>query len=177
MRRDAIEADIVIVNHHLFFADLALRGGDYGAVLPDYNTVIFDEAHELEDVAASYFGTSASNYRVADLVQDANRLEIKEADQPGELIKALARLSQRSDTFWLSFRGEDLDEDSSERNDESGAPEGWRSRRNPYRRRSAASGSQDRRFQLASSRFARVDHERNITATASGEAYIGLAKA
>ena len=62
MRREAMEADVVIVNHHLFFADLAMRGGDYGAVLPDYSTVIFDEAHELEDVAASYFGTSVSNF-------------------------------------------------------------------------------------------------------------------
>src|SRR5262249_32820112 len=114
MRREAMDADVVIVNHHLFFADLALRGGDYGAVLPDYNTVIFDEAHELEDVAGSYFGTSASNYRVNDLIQDANKLEIKDADQQAELVQALARLTQRSDTFWLSFRGED--QDSSEQN-------------------------------------------------------------
>ncbi|HJZ67558.1 MAG TPA: ATP-dependent DNA helicase, partial [Blastocatellia bacterium] len=129
MRRQAMEADVVIVNHHLFFADLALRGGDYGAVLPDYNTVIFDEAHELEDVAASYFGTSVSNYRVNDLIQDANKLEIKDADQQAELVKALARLTQRSDTFWLSFRGED--QDSSEQNGESGR---WRPKRSTYRR-------------------------------------------
>jgi ATP-dependent DNA helicase DinG len=170
MRREAMEADVVIVNHHLFFADLALRGGDYGSVLPDYNTVIFDEAHELEDVAASYFGTSASNYRVADLVQDANNLEIKEADQQSELVKALARLTQRSDTFWLSFRGDDTDESSS---DGSG---GWRSQRSTYRHR-GWTGSLDGRYQLTGWRFARTDDEGNITATATGEAYIGLAKA
>src|SRR5262245_65898184 len=105
MRRDAIEADIVIVNHHLFFADLALRGGDYGSVLPDYSTVIFDEAHELEDVASSYFGTSVSNFRVADLIQDANKLTIDDAGQAAELTRALARESLRSSSFWLNFRG------------------------------------------------------------------------
>ena len=173
MRRDALEADVVIVNHHLFFADLALRGGDYGSVLPDYNTVIFDEAHELEDVAASYFGTSASNYRVNDLIQDANKLEIKEPEDQGELVKALARLSQRSDTFWLSFRGADLDDGEPEETGE-GSPRGgsWQSR-NRYRGR-APSGSSDGRYPLSNSRFAREDSEGNLRATASGEAYIAL---
>ncbi|HSE38643.1 MAG TPA: ATP-dependent DNA helicase [Blastocatellia bacterium] len=169
MRREALEADVVIVNHHLFFADLALRGGDYGSVLPDYNTVIFDEAHELEDVAASYFGTSVSNYRVNDLIQDANKLEIKEAEQQGELIKALARLSQRSDTFWLSFRGAEPDDDGLS---EPGG--GWQSTRNTYRRRPGAAGSFDGRYPLSSSRFARTDHNGNLTPTATGEAYISL---
>src|SRR5215210_5975527 len=59
MRQRAMDADIVIVNHHLFFADLALRGGEYGQVLPDYSAVIFDEAHLIEDVAAEYFGAQA----------------------------------------------------------------------------------------------------------------------
>ena len=173
MRREAMEADVVIVNHHLFFADLALRGGDYGSVLPDYSTVIFDEAHELEDVAASYFGTSVSNYRVNDLIQDANKLEIKEASQQGELVKALARLAQRSDTFWLQFRGADPDDDEP---DENGAKAqtgtGWRTT-NAYRRR-GASRSLDGRYPLSNSRFARPDRDGKLTATAAGEAYIGL---
>lgn len=175
MRREAIEADVVIVNHHLFFADLALRGGDYGSVLPDYNTVIFDEAHELEDVAASYFGTSASNYRVNDLIQDANKLDIKASDQQGELVKALARLSQRSDMFWLSFRGEELDdEDGSAPALDGGA---WRSRGESYRRRGSAGSPQDGRYPLRASRFLRVDREENVTPTASGESYIALRNA
>jgi ATP-dependent DNA helicase DinG len=172
MRRDAVEADVVIVNHHLFFADLALRGGDYGSVLPDYNTVIFDEAHELEDVAASYFGTSASTYRISDLIQDANKLEIKETEHQADLVKALARLSQRSDTFWLSFRGADPDDGSEgdETNPRGGA---WQSNRNSYLRRTAP-GSADGRYQLSNSRFVRADSEGNLTPTASGEAYIAL---
>lgn len=173
MRREAMDADVVIVNHHLFFADLALRGGDYGSVLPDYNTVIFDEAHELEDVAASYFGTSVSNYRVNDLIQDANKLEIKEPGQQGELIKALARLAQRSDTFWLSFRGADLDNESEGRNEGSQGGNAWQSSRT-YQRRPGGAGSTDGRYPLSNSRFARPDREGNLTPTASGEAYIAL---
>lgn len=103
MRQEAQESDVVIVNHHLFFADLSLRGGDYGAVLPDYSTIIFDEAHELEDVAASYFGCSVSNFRIGDLIQDAQKLVITEPDAAAELVKSLARLSQRSDSFWATF--------------------------------------------------------------------------
>jgi len=74
MRRKAQESDIVIVNHHLFFADLAVRQQASGApdagVLPDAGAVIFDEAHELEEVASSYFGLSVSNLRFEDLVRD-----------------------------------------------------------------------------------------------------------
>lgn len=171
MRREAMEADVVIVNHHLFFADLALRGGDYGQVLPDYSTVIFDEAHELEDVAASYFGTGVSNFRIADLIQDANKLEVKEPDQQTEVVKALARLSQRSDTFWLSFRGEGPDEQSQD--GELVGSGGWRQSKS----RRFRQASQDSRYQLNHTHFARPDREGNLSATASGEAYIALNKA
>jgi ATP-dependent DNA helicase DinG len=173
MRRESMEADVVIVNHHLFFADLALRGGDYGSVLPDYNTVIFDEAHELEDVAASYFGTSVSNYRINDLIQDANKLEIKESEQQGELIKALARLAQRSDTFWLSFRGAEPDDDEPAGNGEA-AEGGWQTTRSSYRRRPGTAGSLDGRYPLSNRRFARADRDGDLAPTAAGEAYIAL---
>src|SRR5947207_14695830 len=69
-----MESDIIIVNHHLFFADLAIKqqaedAHDAG-ILPDAGTVIFDEAHELEDVASSYFGIAVSNARVEELCRD-----------------------------------------------------------------------------------------------------------
>ncbi|HET7103177.1 MAG TPA: helicase C-terminal domain-containing protein [Terracidiphilus sp.] len=74
MRRRALESDIIIVNHHLFFADLALRQQAAGApdagILPDAAAVIFDEAHELEEVASSYFGLSVSNIRFEELARD-----------------------------------------------------------------------------------------------------------
>jgi len=74
MRREAEEAQIVVVNHHLFLADLALRSGPRGAhasVLPPYDAVIFDEAHQIEDVATDFFGTRVSSARVDALVRDA----------------------------------------------------------------------------------------------------------
>ncbi len=74
MRRRAAEADVVVVNHHLFFADLALRtssAGDTGAaVLPRYDAVIFDEAHAIEEVATEHFGTQLSSFRVSELGRD-----------------------------------------------------------------------------------------------------------
>jgi ATP-dependent DNA helicase DinG len=70
-RRRAEEADLIIVNHHLFFADLALRHRRPGArVLPEYDAVIFDEAHQLEDVIAEHWGESASSRQLAELARD-----------------------------------------------------------------------------------------------------------
>ena len=75
VRQRAMEADIVVVNHHLFFADLAIRKSDVAAILPDYAAVIFDEAHELEDIATDYFGFHVSNFRLAEFIHDAGKLE------------------------------------------------------------------------------------------------------
>jgi ATP-dependent DNA helicase DinG len=71
-RRAADKADLILVNHHLYFADLALRAAYPGArVLPDHDAVIFDEAHQLEDVATEHFGVRMSTARMAALVRDA----------------------------------------------------------------------------------------------------------
>jgi ATP-dependent DNA helicase DinG len=75
VRQKALEADIVVVNHHLFFADLAIRQSDVVNLLPDYSAVIFDEAHDLEDAATDYFGFHVSNFRLAEFIHDANKLE------------------------------------------------------------------------------------------------------
>src|SRR5436190_20862513 len=75
VRQKAMESDIVVVNHHLFFADLAIRKSDVAAILPDYSAVIFDEAHDLEDVATDYFGFHVSNFRLAEFIHDAKKLE------------------------------------------------------------------------------------------------------
>ncbi|MDE3063982.1 MAG: DEAD/DEAH box helicase, partial [Acidobacteriota bacterium] len=78
MRRKALESDIIIVNHHLFFADLSVKQEAAGApdagVLPEAAAVIFDEAHELEEVASSYFGLSVSNIRFEELARDTDVL-------------------------------------------------------------------------------------------------------
>ena len=92
VRQKAMEADIVVVNHHLFFADLAIRKSDVAAVLPDYSAVIFDEAHDLEDVATEYFGFHVSNYRLAEFIHDANKLELD-----------VELVSQASERFFNGF--------------------------------------------------------------------------
>jgi ATP-dependent DNA helicase DinG len=78
MRRRALESDIIIVNHHLFFADLAVKremaGAADGGILPEAAAVVFDEAHELEEVASSYFGLSVSNIRFEELARDTDAM-------------------------------------------------------------------------------------------------------
>ncbi|MBI4442845.1 MAG: DEAD/DEAH box helicase [Acidobacteria bacterium] len=103
MHRRAQESDLIIVNHHLFFADLALREREYGGVLPPYSAVIFDEAHEIEEIAGTYFGLTVSNYRVEDLCRDAELLlRLKELASSG-LSRCLRRLQERSNHFFASF--------------------------------------------------------------------------
>src|SRR5713226_756572 len=73
MHQRASEADLIIVNHHLFFADLALKQDDFGSILPEYSAVVFDEAHEMEDVASDYFGRQLSNFRFEELARDVDQ--------------------------------------------------------------------------------------------------------
>jgi ATP-dependent DNA helicase DinG len=73
MRQRALSADIVVVNHHLLCADLAVKESSYGAVIPEYDTLIVDEAHLLEDVATQYFGQALSVHRFDDLCRDVER--------------------------------------------------------------------------------------------------------
>jgi ATP-dependent DNA helicase DinG len=108
MRQEAAAADIVIVNHHLFFADLALKESSYGEVIPRYDAVIFDEAHHLEEVATQHFGIGVSNYRVEDLTRDSER-ELRALKQDvAPLDQTLNQLLQRSGALFrlLDGRGE-----------------------------------------------------------------------
>ena len=107
MRRRALESDIVIVNHHLFFADMALRHQASGApdagVLPEAAAVIFDEAHELEDIASSYFGVSISNLRFEELARDVESLlRAKQALSTG-LADAAQLLRERARLFFVAL--------------------------------------------------------------------------
>ena len=70
-RRQAEHAQLVLVNHHLYFADRALRAGTNARILPDHDAVIFDEAHQLEDVATEHFGARVSTPQLTELVRDA----------------------------------------------------------------------------------------------------------
>ena len=102
MRQRAADSDLVIVNHHLLFADAAVRQGNYGAVIPDRDVAILDEAHQLEDVATNYFGLSVSNYRIDDLTRDIERaLDAWPAPERRDAVKRMtARVEDRARHFF-----------------------------------------------------------------------------
>ncbi len=102
-RRRAESADIVIVNHHLFFADLQLREDASFALLPDAHAVVFDEAHHLENVAAMAFGRAVSDARIKRLAIDMRR-GFREADrEQGPLEAPLAELERDRDRLFSFF--------------------------------------------------------------------------
>jgi ATP-dependent DNA helicase DinG len=103
MHQRAQEADLVIVNHHLFFADLAIRQGDFGSILPEYSAVVFDEAHEIEDVASDYFGRQLSSYRFEELGRDTENMLRVLRIEAAPLRRHLARLRERARSFFERF--------------------------------------------------------------------------
>jgi len=103
MRARAEDADIIIVNHHLFFADLAVRGNQYGRVIPDYGAVIFDEAHLIEDIAADYFGLQVSSFQIEEIIRDTDMLPIDDAIVTSTLTKLSARVIGHAEQFWHRF--------------------------------------------------------------------------
>jgi len=104
MRRRAMESDIIIVNHHLFFADLAIKlqadGAPDAGILPEAAAVVFDEAHELEDVAGNYFGISVSNLRVEELARDIEYSMQQNRTLSASISGALGSLRERSQLFF-----------------------------------------------------------------------------
>jgi ATP-dependent DNA helicase DinG len=103
MHRRAHESDIIIVNHHLFFADLAVKDDDFGGIIPEYAAVVFDEAHEIEDVAGKYFGVGVSNYQFQELVRDIAAISRAKQFGSGELDRVLDTLDDRAQQFFLLF--------------------------------------------------------------------------
>ena len=106
MRRKALESDIIIVNHHLFFADLSVRQEAAGApdagILPEAAAVVFDEAHELEEVASSYFGLSVSNIRFEELARDTEAM-LRGKEGAENLPAATNQLRERARMFFAGL--------------------------------------------------------------------------
>ncbi len=106
MRRKALESDIIIVNHHLFFADLSVKQEATGApdagILPEAAAVIFDEAHELEEVASSYFGLSVSNVRFEELARDTDAL-LRGKEGADKLPGVTQQLRERARMFFAGL--------------------------------------------------------------------------
>jgi ATP-dependent DNA helicase DinG len=107
MRRKALESDIVIVNHHLFFADLSIKQQAAGApdagILPEAAAVIFDEAHELEDIASQYFGIALSNARFDELARDTESLLRAKGVSTSAIESATQTVRERSKLFFASL--------------------------------------------------------------------------
>lgn len=105
MRKGAADSDIIVVNHYLFFADLSLKESSYTGVIPPYDAVIFDEAHQIEEVSGQYFGIQVSNYRVRELARDTN-VELQKAGlADANLLQVIEeRLPQTADFFFDNIR-------------------------------------------------------------------------
>jgi ATP-dependent DNA helicase DinG len=101
-REQALAADVVVVNHHLFFADLALREEGFGRLLPGVEAVIFDEAHQLPDIASLFFGLGVSSHQLLGLCRDT-QLEDARARQGASLADAVRALEKSVADFRLSF--------------------------------------------------------------------------
>ena len=120
----AKKSDLVVVNHHLFFADLAVRDGGFGEILPNHGIVVFDEAHKIPDVVTQFFGRGISNHKLRELALDCRReLEEIGADDP-MVILALPTLelagSRLREAFPKENKREGLTPDHLDRNSVSG---------------------------------------------------------
>lgn len=96
-RRKAMEADVVVVNHHLFCADMAVKESGFGELIPEAELVIFDEAHQLPDIASQYFGLSLTSRQLFDICKDSNivyRSELKDLAQLGKAADHLQKVIQ-----------------------------------------------------------------------------------
>lgn len=105
-RKQALAADVVVVNHHLFFADVALREEGVSELLPAANTVIFDEAHQLPDTASLFFGYGVSSAQVLELARDAKHEAVAHAREVKELQDAARSLDTAARELRLAFSGD-----------------------------------------------------------------------
>ncbi len=103
LRMEAAQAQLVVVNHHLFFADLALRKKALTEVLPDYDGVVFDEAHQLEDIVGLYFGVQFSSRGLRELALDLAR-ECRKVLPKGEKVRDLLKTAQHLEALTRDFQ-------------------------------------------------------------------------
>lgn len=104
-RQKAQQADVVIINHHLFFADLALKMEGFGELLPSANSVIFDEAHQLPELASTFLATSASSRQMNDLASDVLAAQLEEAPEVKEVQPVVDALQKAVADFQLALSG------------------------------------------------------------------------
>jgi len=106
-RRLAQEADLIVINHHLLFADMSLKEGGHGELLPGANAFIIDEAHTLSDVATQFFGISLSGRQLKELCKDTRTEHLSEGGDMSDLAKACDQLDKATNDFRLTL-GNDM---------------------------------------------------------------------
>ncbi|MXZ80595.1 MAG: ATP-dependent DNA helicase, partial [Gammaproteobacteria bacterium] len=72
-RKRAMESDLIVINHHVYFSDVSLKENGFGGLLPEHDAVVFDEAHSLPDIASSFYGFSMSSSGISDLIHEEER--------------------------------------------------------------------------------------------------------
>lgn len=102
-RKKAMEAELVVVNHHLFFADASLKGEGVGELLPGVDVVVFDEAHQLHDTASTFFGQKISGRQLLELSKDTWVETLQEASDMAQLVDLAKQLEKEVLDFRLSF--------------------------------------------------------------------------
>ena len=105
-RQEALTADVVVVNHHLFFADVMLKDEGMGELLPACNTIIFDEAHQLPEVAGLFFGESVSTSQIIELARDTRNEAIVSTKDYPPLQEAAQALDKAARDLRLAVKGE-----------------------------------------------------------------------
>ena len=105
-RKEAMEADVIVVNHHLFFADVMLRDEGVAELLPACNTVIFDEAHQLPETASLFFGKSLATSQLLDLATDTRVEALTSARDFAPLPVACDELEKAARDLRLAFKKE-----------------------------------------------------------------------
>ena len=106
-RRRAAEADLAVVNHHLFLADMVLKEAGYGELLPSAEVVVFDEAHQLPELASQFFSETLSGRQLLDLVADSRAAYFEEAADLPDFPELLDRCEKAVRDLRLSFPGKD----------------------------------------------------------------------
>jgi ATP-dependent DNA helicase DinG len=102
-RKKAMQADLVVVNHHLFFADMALKDTGFGELLPNMDVVIFDEAHQIPDIASEYFGETLSSRTLLELCKELElicKTELRDHPQLSKTADKLATLVRDWRLLW-----------------------------------------------------------------------------
>jgi ATP-dependent DNA helicase DinG len=102
-RQKAIDADLIVVNHHLFFADMALKDTGFGELIPKAQVIIFDEAHQIGDIASEYFGQSFSTRKIVDLCNDVLQVYRSSLTDVKQLARAAEKLHKSTQEFRLLF--------------------------------------------------------------------------